>query len=198
MKKILILLAATMLLFACGGNSGKKSENKTVKETVEETVEATVKETVEETAVNYLKKLMKAQDADDFEVAQEIYAEMQEWYEGLSAADKKKADNAADKFVEGEYAEDEEDDWGSETDCYEEVCAVEDEYVDVEAIAKKAAKYNERMLKALLKGDMDAVEKIQAEGDAWYDSLSDAEQEVADEATEQWMEEHADELEELL
>ena len=211
MKKILILLAATMLVFACGGNSGKKSEKQTVEETTE-------KQTVEETAVNYLKKLMQAQEAYDFQAEEKIYAEMQEWYEGLSAADKKKADNAADKFVEGEYAEDEEDDWGSETDCYagecaveegyddwgsetdcyEEVCAVEDEYVDVEAIAKKAAKYNERMLKALLKGDMDAVEKIQAEGDAWYDSLSDAEQEVADEATEQWMEEHADELEELL
>ena len=67
-----------------------------------------------------------------------------------------------------------------------------------ETVEQKAARYNERMLKALLNGDMDAVEEIQAEGDAWYNSLSDAEQEVVDEATEQWMEEHADELEELL
>ena len=66
MKKILILLAATMLLFACGGNSGKKSEKKTVEETVEET------------AVNYLKKLMKAQDAYDYQAAEKIFAEMQE------------------------------------------------------------------------------------------------------------------------
>ena len=117
MKKILILLAATMLLFACGGNSGKKSEKKTVKETVEETVE--------ETAVNYLKKLMKAQDASDYQAAEKIFAEMQEWYEGLSAADQKKADNAADKFVEGEYEEDEEY-YEEDEEYYEE----DEEYYD--------------------------------------------------------------------
>ena len=122
MKKILILLAATMLVFACGGNSGKKSEKQTVEETTE-------KQTVEETAVNYLKKLMKAQDADDFEVAQEIYAEMQEWYEGLSAADQKKADNAADKFVEGEYEEDEEY-YEEDEESYEE----DEEYYDASGI----------------------------------------------------------------
>ena len=109
MKKILILLAATMLLFACGGNSGKKSE----------------KQTVEETAVNYLKKLMKAQDAYDYQAAEKIYAEMQEWYEGLSAADKKKADNAAEKLVDGEYEEDEEY-YEEDEEYYEE----DEEYYD--------------------------------------------------------------------
>ena len=173
-------------------------------------------EKITEKAAKFATQVCEAQAAGDEAKVMKIQDELQSWAEGLSYEELEKAEiaymEAVEKWVDeheeefggnddyygGESEYDEEDDWESETDCYIEECLDEDEYVDVEAIAKKAARYNERMLKALLNGDMDAVEEIQAEGDAWYNSLSDAEQEVVDEATEQWMEEHADELEELL
>ena len=88
MKKILVLLAAAMLVFACGGSSDKKGQ------------------TVEEKAAEYFNKMMKAREADDWDKMEAIGTESTEWYLSLSEDDRMKADKAYDEARNKYYSSD--------------------------------------------------------------------------------------------
>ena len=93
MKKILALIAALGLIMACGGNSGNSGKSKM---------------TVEEKAIDYLEQVSEANENYDYETLEKVYKEMEVWYNGLSEEDQAKADAAAEKYMLGEYGDDEE------------------------------------------------------------------------------------------
>ena len=117
MKKLFLILAATVVLFACGNGSKKKAL------------------TVEEQAVAYYEQMMNADG--DWDKMEALMEEIEKWYDGLSEEDQEKADAAMEKAMyadfEGEdddwYA-DEEDDWDAEED--EEDEEDDDWYLDEE------------------------------------------------------------------
>ncbi len=80
-----------------------------------------------------------------------------------------------------------------ESDCCEQSCG-DDCTCDVEAIASKVRMFNDKMLNAIMNDDFEAVEKITAEGQAWFESLSEEELAVAEAAQAQWEEENAEKL----
>lgn len=141
MKKLFLILAASMLLFACGGNN-KKAEDPYTK---------------------HLDQVLKALKAGDVEKADQIGEEYEEWVMSLDEAEMQKAIEAAQKWMEkhGEEMEDlyvkysseeyddyeEEEvystDWDEIIDEYEELI---DEYIDA---------YHDAM-----SGDMDAITEL--------------------------------------
>ena len=84
MKKILVLLAAAMLIVACGG-SGKKAQ------------------TVEEKAADYTMKMLNAQTEAEAEAIEE---EAMAWFETLSEEDQIKAFKAIEKARDEFYSSD--------------------------------------------------------------------------------------------
>lgn len=99
MKKLFLILAATVVLFACGNGSKKKAL------------------TVEEQAVAYYERMMNADG--DWDKMDALMEEIEKWYEGLSEEDQEKADAAMEKAMYADF-EGEEDDWYSDEE--------EDEY----------------------------------------------------------------------
>lgn len=149
MKKLFMILAASMLLFACGGNN-KKAEDPYTK---------------------HLDQALKALRAGDVEKADQIGEEYEEWVMSLDEAEMQKAFEAAEKWVDkhgdemeelyikyssegddeyedyddGYYEAEEVDssEWDEIIDEYEELI---DEYIDV---------YQDAM-----GGDMDAMTEL--------------------------------------
>ncbi len=57
-------------------------------------------------------------------------------------------------------------------------------------VEEKAVDFNNRFLEAMEKGDEAAAEKIQAEGDAWFESLSEEDMQKAEAAQDKWAKEN--------
>lgn len=53
-------------------------------------------------------------------------------------------------------------------------------------VEDQAIEYSEQMLKAMEAGDFDKMEKLEAEMEKWYESLSEEDQEKADDAADEW------------
>ncbi len=138
MKKLFLILAASAVLFACGGGNKKA-------------------QTVEEKAVEYTKKVMELEESGDYVKLMELAEEMQKWAEGLTPEEQERAEEAIMKYMEGvdpdfatdeEYYEEEEiemsaSEWDEVLDEYEEYV---DEYIEL---------YNDAMA-----GDMDAMTEL--------------------------------------
>ena len=92
MKRLFLILAATVVLFACGNGSKKAM-------------------TVEEQAVAYYEQMMAAQG--DWEKTESLMDEMEKWFDGLSKADQKKANDAVEKQMieDGLTGEESDLDW---------------------------------------------------------------------------------------
>ena len=104
MKKILVLLAAAMLVFACGGSSDKKGK------TVEENAQ-----TVEEKAAEFATRICEAQLADDQDESLKIQDELESWMITLSETELANAEKAyfdtVDKWVSENIELHEDDSW---------------------------------------------------------------------------------------
>lgn len=107
-----MILAAAMLVFACGGNSGKK-------------------ETVEQKAARFATELCEAEAAGDYDEVQKIRKEMLKWAKGLSEEEVMEAEaaymDAVDEWV-ANY--DEEEEWDEEAYYDEEAYCDEEAYYD--------------------------------------------------------------------
>lgn len=53
-------------------------------------------------------------------------------------------------------------------------------------VEDQAIEYSEKLLKAMEAGDFDKIEKLEAEMEKWYESLSEEDQEKADDAADEW------------
>lgn len=199
MKKIMVLFAAAALVVACGGSGKKDAKNNE---------NQTEKQTVEQIAADYAKKIMDAQENDDFATLEKLANELEAWGNSLSEEDQMKAEAAMMKVLNGgdvdaKNCEPEDCCCEPETDCCEpetDCCAPEqcgDCTCDVEAIASKVRMLNDKMMNAIMNNDFEAVEKITAEGEAWFESLSEEELAVAEAAQAQWEEENAEKLSNL-
>lgn len=144
MKKLFLILAASAVLFACGGGNKKA-------------------QTVEEKAVEYTKQAMELEESGDYVKLMELGNEMQKWAEGLTPEEQERAEKAIMKYMEEvdpefaadeeyyddeEYYEDDEvelssSEWDEVLDEYEEYV---DEYIEL---------YNDAMA-----GDMDAMTEL--------------------------------------
>lgn len=113
MKKLFMILAASAVLFACGGN-GNNNSNKAEKGENTESTENTgktqkaKKQTVEEKAVSYAEQFMKAMNAGDMAKAEKIMAEMEAWGETLTPAEQMRAEEAQERYLYGSGALDDE------------------------------------------------------------------------------------------
>lgn len=96
MKKLFLILAATVVLFACGNGSKKKAL------------------TVEEQAVAYYEQMMNADG--DWDKMEALMEEIGKWYDGLSEEDQEKADAAMEKAIYGDFEGDDEDWYSDEED----------------------------------------------------------------------------------
>ena len=102
MKKLFLILAASAVLFACGGGNQKAKSS---------AAEENKAPTVEEKAVEYTKKVMELEESGDYVKLMELADEMQKWAEGLTPEEQERADKAIMKYMEGvdpEFASDEE------------------------------------------------------------------------------------------
>ena len=199
MKKIMVLFAAAALVVACGGSGKKDAKNNE---------NQTEKQTVEQIAADYAKKIMDAQENDDFATLEKLANELEAWGNSLSEEDQMKAEAAMMKVLNGgdvDAKNCEPEDYCCEpvTDCCEpetDCCEPEqcgDCTCDVEAIASKVRMLNDKMMNAIMNNAFEAVEKITAEGEAWFESLSEEELAVAEAAQAQWEEENAEKLSNL-
>lgn len=130
MKKLFLILAATVVLFACGNGSKKKAL------------------TVEEQAVAYYEQMMNADG--DWDKMDALMEEIEKWYEGLSEEDQEKADAAMEKAMYADFEgdeddwysdeEDEDDDWyaDEDDDWYSDEEEDEYEYEEVEEVTPVA------------------------------------------------------------
>lgn len=201
MKKIMVLFAAAALVVACGGSGSGKKDAKNNENQTE-------KQTVEQIAADYAKKILDAQENDDFATLEKLANELEAWGNSLSEEDQMKADAAMMKVLNGgdvDAKNCEPEDCCCEpetvccepvTDCCEPSCG-DDCTCDVEAIASKVRMLNDKMMNAIMNNDLEAVEKITAEGEAWFESLSEEELAVAEAAQAQWEEENAEKLSNL-
>ena len=135
-----MILAASAVLFACGGNgNGNNNSNDAEKGADTEKTQKAEKQTVEEKAVSYAEQIMKAMEAGDMAEAEKIMAEMEAWGETLTPAEQIKAGEAQARYLYGSGAIDDEygyeeygeedygdyddedyDDYGDFEDCDEE------------------------------------------------------------------------------
>ena len=115
MKKLFVILAASVVLFACGGNGNNNSNNAEKGENTEKTKKAK-KQTVEEKAVSYAEQFIEALNAGDMAKAEKIMADMEAWGETLTPAEQMRADE--DGYEEygdedyGDYGDYDEEDYG--------------------------------------------------------------------------------------
>lgn len=79
MKKILAIMCAAALFVACGGEK---------------------KQSVEEQAKAKIEAVIVALEAGDMEKAEQLVEACDEWYETLSEADQKKADEVMEQYEE--------------------------------------------------------------------------------------------------
>lgn len=133
MKRLFLILAATLVLFACGNGSKKKAL------------------TVEEQAVAYYEQMMNADG--DWDKMDALMEEIEKWYDSLSEEDQEKANAAMEKAMYADFEgddedwysdeEDEEDDWYSDEededdDWYADEEEDEYEYEEVEEVTPVA------------------------------------------------------------
>ena len=102
-----MILAASAVLFACGGNGNNNSNNAEKGADTEKTQKAK-KQTVEEKAVSYAEQFMKAMKAGDMAKAEKIMAEMEAWGETLTPAEQMRAEEAQERYLYGSGALDDE------------------------------------------------------------------------------------------
>ena len=121
-----MILAASAVLFACGGNGNNNSKDAEKGADTEKTQKAK-KQTVEEKAVSYAEQLKEAFEAGNVAKAEKIMAEMEAWGETLSPSDQMKAEEALENFMYGGGASDDygyeeygEEDYGDYGDYEEE------------------------------------------------------------------------------
>ena len=109
MKKLFMILAASAVLFACGGNgNGNNNSNNAEKGADTEKTQKAKKQTVEEKAVSYAEQFMKAMNAGDMAKAEKIMAEMEAWGETLTPAEQRRAEEAQERYLYGSGALDDE------------------------------------------------------------------------------------------
>lgn len=174
MKKLFLILAASALLFACGGNSKTK------------------KLTVEEQAVEYAKQLIEAEESGDYDACVELEASMVEWAESLSAEDQEKAERALIKYLldlevseyddEDDYYDDEDEDWIEDY--------VEDAY-------DTAAEYAKDAYDTAAEYAKDAYDTASEYAKDVYDSASDYVDETMDDVSD-YVDETLDDVSDLL
>lgn len=144
MKKLFLILAATVVLFACGGGKKKSQEDPYTK---------------------YLDLALEALKAGDIEKVASYEEQYDEWYESLSEAEQEIAD---EKYLQ--WMEKNED-------------AVNEAYE--KAVEEQAVAYYEQMMNA--DGDWDKMDALMEEIEKWYYGLSEEDQEKADAAIEKAM-----------
>jgi ABC-type glycerol-3-phosphate transport system substrate-binding protein len=153
MKKLFLILAASAVLFACGGGNKKAP-------------------TVEEKAVEYTKQIMELEESGDYEKLMELAEEMEAWAKGLTPEEQERADEAILKYLEGvdpEFAADEEYYDDEEEYYYDE----DEEYYEDEEFEMSSSEWDEvldeyeeyvdeyiELYKDAMAGDMDAMTEL--------------------------------------
>lgn len=162
MKKLFLILAASAVLFACGGGNQKAKSSDAEENKVP---------TIEEKAVEYTKKAMELEESGDYVKLKELGAEMLKWAEGLTPEEQERAEEAIMKYMEGvdpEFADDEEY-YDDDEEYYDD----DEEYYEEEEIEMSASDLDEvldayedyvdeyiELYKDAMAGDMDAMTEL--------------------------------------
>lgn len=162
MKKLFLILAASAVLFACGGGNQKAKSSGAEENKVP---------TIEEKAVEYTKKAMELEESGDYVKLMELGDEMQKWAEGLTPEEQERAEEAIMKYMEGvdpEFADDEEY-YDDDEEYYED----DEEYYEDEEFEMSSSEWDEvldeyeeyvdeyiELYKDAMAGDMDAMTEL--------------------------------------
>ena len=153
MKKLFLILAASAVLFACGGGNKKA-------------------QTVEEKAVEYTKKVMELEESGDYVKLMELADEMKKWAEGLTPEEQERAEEAIKKYMEGvdpdfatdeEYYDDDEEYYYDDDEEYYEDDEVEMSSSEWDEVLDEYEEYVDEYIeryKDAMDGDMDAMTEV--------------------------------------
>ena len=188
MKKMWMVAAivCAALMVSCGGE--KKAEKKAEAAPAVEAVVPASGQAVEVDPVvaKAQEVAAKLKTATSEAEAMSITAPYMNYYDSLSEADQQKFDNAVEAALNGAEAE------AAPVEAVEPVAAtsgatvtepvVTEPVATNSAVAAKATEIANKMVAAMKSGDEALVEKIAAEGDAYLETLSEADQAVFEEA----------------
>lgn len=155
MKKLFLILAASAVLFACGGGNQKAKSSDAEENKVP---------TIEEKAVEYTKKAMELEESGDYVKLKELGAEMLKWAEGLTPEEQERAEEAIMKYMEGvdpEFADDKEY-YDDDEEYYEEE-EIEMSASDLDEVLDAYEDYVDEYIelyKDAMAGDMDAMTEL--------------------------------------
>ena len=174
-------IVCAALMVSCGGE--KKAEKKAEAAPAVEAVVPASGQAVEVDPVVAKAQEMaaKLKTATSETEARSIAAPYMNYYDSLSEADQQKFDNAVEAALNGAEAE------AAPVEAVEPVAAtsgatVTEPVATNSAVAAKATEIANKMVAAMKSGDEALVEKIAAEGDAYLETLSEADQAVFQEA----------------
>lgn len=161
MKKLFAILAAALLVVACGETKEKPK-------------------TIEEQLLEHLAKTEKALETGDPEKVYEAMNASYEWSSSLSGEEAKEYEAAVEKHMERimeiNYANDKI--WNGDCEEYEEC----EEY-DYSNIEEQFEKYLTKIESAIADGDIEAAMAANDAMDEWYSSLNEEEMAAFEEAT---------------
>lgn len=162
MKKLFAILAAALLVVACGETKEKPK-------------------TIEDQLLEHLAKVEKALETGDPEKVSEAMNAWYGWSSSLSGEEAKEHEAAVEKHMERimeiNYANDEI--WyGGDCEEYEEY-----EECDYSNIEEQFEKYLTKIESAIADGDIEAAMAANDAMDEWYSSLDEEEMEAFEEAT---------------
>lgn len=165
MKKLFAILAAALLVVACGETKEKPK-------------------TIEDQLLEHLAKIEKALETGDPEKVSEAMNAWYGWSSSLSGEEAKEHEAAVEKHMERimeiNYANDEI--WyGGDCEEYEEY--EECEEYDCSNIEEQFEKYLTKIESAIADGDIEAAMAANDAMDEWYSSLDEEEMEAFEEAT---------------
>lgn len=184
MKKLFLILAASAVLFACGGGNQKAKSSDAEENKVP---------TIEEKAVEYTKKAKELEESGDYVKLKELGAEMLKWAEGLTPEEQERAEEAIMKYMEGvdpEFADDEEY-YDDDEEYYED----DEEYYEDDEVEMSSSEWDEvldeyeeyvdeyiELYKDAMAGDMDAMTELAEMSEELAEFASEV-GEVADQLT---------------
>lgn len=165
MKKLFLIFAMAIVVAACGTKN------------------------VEEQAEAKLEQIVKTFEEGDIVKAGELVDDFAEWTESLSEEDRQKVVEVTERYAL-QIALDMDGMNSQEGGDFSEYEVSEQSNEDVTA---KAQEYCDKIVKALMKGDLDKAEDLMDDMDDWQDSLNDEEWEKVEDIWESY-EEQIDEL----
>ena len=122
--------------------------------------------TVEDKAIQLMEKMVSAMENGNLNKCSAIEEEMEDWYDTLSEEEQEKVDDTSD--------------------AWEKKNKKRIKKAMNKLLEARVTELCEDMLEAMEAQDWELMESISEEMDEWYESLSEDEQEIADDAADAW------------